>query len=185
MTNTTADITHNFHPFSQLLSRNWEKTMGKTLHWKQPKRFQSKYLLRSQDHNWGTLHYEGNHFVRRAIAKTSDCEWRFKYIRFSLPKITILKENEFFAQASLETNWGWQSDLILGNDQHFYWKPTYHTENEFCFLNHENLPVMFLRSRYGFFKLEADVEIDPSFSHNSYLPLLTMLGWFLMLLRHR
>lgn len=185
MLNTIADRLTNTNPFSQALSQSGERTEGQILRWTQPKRLQSDYLLRSNDQVLGTLQYENNHFIRRAAAKTAEGEWRFKYTRFSLPKVTISNNDNLLAEAILETNWGWYGNLDLPDGCQYLWKPTEPSENEFCFLTPEDHPVVYFRPRFGFFKLESEVEIDPAVLHNPQLPLLTMLGWFLVLLRLR
>jgi hypothetical protein len=183
MINTNIDILTDTQPQSLPLSRNWEITKGQTLHWKQPKRLQSEYQLHSQDHIWGKLKYDENHFIRLATAKTAEKAWVFKYTRFTLPKVTIQKKNDLVAQATIETNWGWQGTLIFPEGHRYTWKSTGYAEQEFCFLTHDDHPVVYFKPRTGLFKLEAEVEIDPSVLHHPNTPLLSMLGWFLVLLR--
>jgi hypothetical protein len=187
MINTNTDILSKKHPLSLPFSRNWEITKGKMLLWKQPKRLRSEYQLHSQDHLWGSLNYENAHYIHRAIAKTAEEEWIFKYTRFSLPKVTVQMKNDLVAQAIIETNWGWRGTLIFNDGPRYTWQSTDHaqigSDNEFCFLTPEGHPVVFFRPRTGLFKLEAEVEIDPAVLHNPRIPLLTMLGWFLVLLR--
>jgi hypothetical protein len=183
MINTITDILTNTQSLPLTLSHNWEIIKGQTLHWKQPKRLQGEYLLQSQDHTWGILQCDENHFIRRANVKTAAEEWRFKYTRFSLPKVTIQIKNNLVAQAIIETNWGWRGTLILADNLRYTWKTTGYTEDEFCFLTKDNHPVLFIRPRTGLLKLEAEVEIDPAILHNPHLPLLATLSWFLVLLR--
>lgn len=181
MLNTIADRLTNPNSFSQ----SWERTEGQILRWTQPKRLRSDYLLRSNGQVLGTLQYENNHFIRRAAAKTAEGEWRFKYTRFSLPKVTISNQDNLLAEAILETNWGWYGKLDLPGNYRYVWKSTGSSENEFYFLTPEDHPVVYFRPRFGFFKLESEVEIESAVLHNPHLPLLTMLGWFLVLLRMR
>jgi hypothetical protein len=183
MINTNTNTLSNTHPLSLPFSQNWEITKGETLQWKQPKRFHSEYKLYLEDHLWGTLLLDENHLIPRATAKTANQEWGFKYTRFSLPKITVQKKHDLVAQAIIETNWGWSGTLILADGHRYLWKPTDYAENEFCFLTVEKHPLVFFKPRRGFLKLEADVDIDPVVLHNPHLPLLVILGWFMILLR--
>lgn len=183
MINTNTKILTDTQPLSLTFSRNWETTKGQTLQWKQLKRFRSEYQLHSQDHVWGTLSFNDNQFIPRATATTAEKEWAFKYTRYTLPKVTVQKKNDLVAQAIIETNWGWYGTLIFADGHRYVWKSTDHAEKEFCFLTREHHPLLFFKPRTGLFKLEAEVEIDPAILHNPNLPLLTMLGWFLVLLR--
>ena len=183
MINTNTNISTNTQSLTLPFSQNWEVTKGQTLQWRQPKRFRREYQLHSQDHTWGTMLFDENHFITRATAITAEKEWNFKYTRFSLPKVTVQKKNDLVAQAIIETNWGWCGTLILADGRRYTWKSTDHTENEFRFLTSNEFPVMYFRPRVRLFKIEAEVEIDPTVLHNPHLPLLTMLGWFLVLLR--
>lgn len=131
----------------------------------------------------GTLKYDDNHFIHRATAKTAEKEWVFKYTRLSLPKVTIQKGNSLVAQAIIDANWGGQGTVIFPCDRRYTWKSTGYTENEFCFLTPDHHPIVFFRPYTGLLKIEAEVEIDPAASHHPNTPLLSMLGWFLVLLR--
>ena len=42
----------------------WEKIKGQILHWKQPNRFHSEYILQSKDHLWAKLQYTGSRCKR-------------------------------------------------------------------------------------------------------------------------
>jgi hypothetical protein len=183
MHNTIPDVITNTLPFSLALSHGHEKTKMQTLYWQQPKRLKEEYYLRSQDQVLGSLYSQNNYFLRRAVAKTSEQKWVFKYLRLSLPKVIVHHKNKQVAQAIIETNWGWSGTVIFEDQYQVTWKPTHHTDGEFCFLLPENHPVVFFRTRPGFFKIEAEVEIDPAVLHNLHLPLLVMLGWFFVLLR--
>jgi len=180
-----TNILSNTAPLSLPFSRNWEATKGQTLQWKQQKRLRSEYQLHSQDHLWGTLQFEKNQFLPRATAQTANQEWGFKYTRFSLPKVTVQKKNDLVAQAIIETNWGWRGTMILAEGPRYTWKSIEYAEKEFCFLSPDNHPMVFIQPYTSFLKLEAEVEIDPAVLHHPHLPLMVMVGWFLVLLRLR
>jgi hypothetical protein len=183
MIKTNTDILTNFHTSSLPLSRNWESIRGQILQWKQPNRLHKKYHLHSQDHILGTLLYDKNYFIPRATATTADKEWKFKYTRFSLPEVSIKKENDLVAKATIETNWGWHGTLIFTDGIRYTWKSNDVDEREFSFFSPKDHPVVFIKPHIGFFKVEAEVELDVAISHSPHKPLLTMLGWFLVLLR--
>jgi hypothetical protein len=155
------------------------------MQWTQPKRLKNDFLLRSQDQIWGTLQYDDNSFIHQALARTAQEDWRFKYTRYTLPKVTIQKKNDIIAQAILETNWGWRGTLILPNHKRYSWTSTDDSDTEYQFVKSDGQALVIFRPRFGFLKLEAEVEIDPAFQRNPHLPLLTMVGWYLVLLRLR
>ena len=181
MIKTNTELLTNIQTLSLPLSRNWESAKGQILLWKQPKRLHKEYHLRSQDYIWGTLHYDKNYIISRATAKTADKEWKFKYTRFPLPEVSVKKEKDLVAKATIETNWGWHGRLIFTNGPRYTWKSNDVDEKEFSFLSPQDHPVVFIKPRIGFFKVE--VEVDVTSLHSPHLPLLSMLGWFLVLLR--
>jgi hypothetical protein len=183
MINTQTNILGTLCQIHPALSRNWEETKGQNLYWRQPKRLRNEFVFGSQNQTWGTLQYQEDHYIRRATAKTADRQWNFKYTRFSLPKVTITQHHNLIAQTILETNWGWRGTLILPNEGRYTWELIDETEKGFRFLTDDGYPLISFHPRFGFLKLEAQVDIAPSVSHHPHLPLLTMLGWFLILIR--
>jgi hypothetical protein len=160
-----------------------EKTKGQTLSWRQPQRFKRNYLLKSKDKIVGSLIFNGNNFIRRGIAGTEDGELRFKYSRFSLPKVTISTKGNLLAEIILEANWGWHGSLDLPGGYQYKWKPSDEYQKQYHFSDKDDYPIVIIKPRLGFFKFESEVEIDPSGIKNPHIVLLTMLGWFLVLLR--
>jgi hypothetical protein len=169
--------------YHQSTSRGLEDNKGQTLSWKQPQRFKNNYLLISQDQVVGCLNFEGNNFIRRGIAGTEIGELRFKYSRFSLPKVLISTKESLLAEVILEANWGWYGSLDLPGGYQYNWKPSDTYKNQYFFTDKEDYPIVTFRPRLGFFKFESDVVINPTGYENPHLWLLTMLGWFLVLLR--
>jgi hypothetical protein len=185
MIETQADLLSSITQFHQTQTNNWEIARGQTLRWVQTKVLGSDYQLYSQKHVLGSLRYIETRFLRQGIAKTTEGEWHFKYTRFSLPKVTIQRKNDLVAQAVMETNWGWYGTLIFPDNVRFLWKPKDEAENEYCFLNLSGHELVSFYPRYSFLKLEAEVEIHPTALQNPRIPLLTVIGWFLVLLRMR
>lgn len=183
MTETSDTLLTNHQFFHQSVSRGLEKTKGQTLSWRQPQRFKSSYLLKSKDNVVGSLTFSGNNFIRRGIAGTEDGELRFKFSRFSLPKVTISTEGNLLAEVTLEANWGWYGSLVLPGGYQYKWKPSDTYKNQYHFTNMDDYPIVTIKPRLGFFKFESEVAIDPAGIKNPHIIMLTMLGWFLVLLR--
>ena len=169
--------------YHQSIWRGLEKTKGQTLSWRQTKRFKSNYLLKSQERVVGSLSFEGNNFIRRGIAGTDVGELRFKYSRFSLPKVTISTKESLLAEVILEANWGWYGSLDIPGGYQYKWKPSETTKNQYHFTDLDDYPIVTIKPRLGFFKFESEVAIDPASFGNPHISLLTMLSWFLVLLR--
>ena len=183
MIETSDSILTDNHIFHQSVSSSLEKTKGQTLFWRQPQRFKKIYLLKSVDKVQGSLTVYGNNFIRRGIAGTEDGELRFKYSRFSLPKVTISIKGNLLAEVILEENWGWHGSLDLPGGYQYIWKPSDTYKNQYYFTNIDNYPIVTIKPRLGFFKFESDVDIDPAGVKNPHIVMLTMLGWFLVLIR--
>lgn len=169
--------------YHQSFERSLENTKGKTLFWRQPHRLKNNYLLNSLDQVLGTLSFGGNNFIRRGIAETQEGKLKFKYSRFSLPKVTISTETNLLAEIILEANWGWYGSLDLPGGYQYKWKPSDAYKKQYHFSDKDDYPIVTIKPRLGFFKFESEVEIDPSGIKNPHIVLLTMLGWFLVLLR--
>jgi hypothetical protein len=165
------------------LESDWSITKGQTLQLIQPIRFRYDFLLKSEKKILGRLQYKAGNSIRIADVTIAQTEWKYKFLPLSLPNVTIYKNENLFAHAVLETNWGWQGSLIISEKYFYRWRSIDHTDKELCFLSGGKKPVVFIRPRMRFLRIEAGVEIDNLSLHNPHLPLLTMLGCFLMLLR--
>jgi hypothetical protein len=183
MIETSESLLTDYQYFHKSVSGSSEKTIVQTLSWRQPKRFKSNYLLKSKDKVVGSLIFNGNNFIRRGISGTEDGELRFKYSRFSLPKVTITTKGNLLAEVILEANWGWHGFLDLPGGYQYKWKPSELYRNQYYFTGSDDYPIMTIKSRLGFFKFESEVDIDPAGINNPHLSLLTTLGWFLVLIR--
>ena len=183
MIETSNTLLTNHQYFHQSVSSELKKTIGQTLSWRQPQRFKNNYLLKSKDKVLGSLTFSGNNFIRRGIAGTEDGELRFKYSRFSLPKVTISAEGNLLAEVILEANWGWYGILDLPGGFQYRWKPSESYRNQYHFTGSDDYPIVTFKSRLGFFKFESEVDIDPTGINNPHLSLLSTLGWFLIIIR--
>jgi hypothetical protein len=183
MIETKYPLVTNHQFFLQSSLSVLEKTKRQTLSWRQPKRFKRNYLLKSEDKVVGSLIYNGNNFIRRGIAGTEDGELSFKYSRFSLPKVTISTKGNLLAEVILEANWGWHGSLDLPGGYQHKWKPSELFRNQYHFTSSDNYPIVTIKSRFGFFKFESEVDINPAGINNPHLSLLSTLGWFLVLIR--
>ena len=183
MADAIADLLISKQKFPRDLFHSWEIPQGQNLRWRQPKRLQRNYLFGFGDRVLGALEFEENYYLQRATAKTAAGEWRFKYTRYSLPKVTIQKKDNLLAETILETNWGWRGNLKFPGGYRYTWVPANFRENEYTFISAENFPVVRFWPRTRILKFESEVEINPAIYHDPHIQLLTMLGWFLILMR--
>jgi hypothetical protein len=154
------------------------------IRWIQPKRLAPYFELCSKQSLYGTLEYSGNR-TTIAIATVAEGRWRFKYTRFTLPQISISHNNKPDVETILEPGFDWSSTLKFSDGQRLFWRPIDQRELQWGFISTSGNPILSISPRPRFLKLEADVHLNPVSSAHPHLPMLVLLGWFLVLLRQR
>lgn len=164
------------------------QVISSTIFWVQPRISERQFELRTQSGLLGTLHFE-NVFGTLANAFTADGRWTFKRVGFLNPRVTI---REAGGTTDLAVYWprlsgyGW---LEFGKGNKYQWKPTNFWGSECGFFDIRDELVYVARPGQDHFKLsdlvktQALVEIGPSGRGSVDLPLLLMLGWYLMILQ--
>ena len=161
--------------------------VGMQLHWIQPKTFERWFELRVGESLFATLCFE-KAFGTLATAESADGSWTFKRVGFLNPRVTV---REVGAEANLAIYqpkfWG-DGSLEFPDGRVFHWKSTNFWGTQWGFADSgENLlfalkPGVDKPKLSDLFKTQAIVEIDPRGRALAELPLLVLLGWYLMIL---
>jgi hypothetical protein len=161
--------------------------IGLQLYWVQPKTFERQFELRTEDGLFGGLRFE-TALGTLATASSATGRWTFKRVGFLNPRVTI---REAGANDDLAVYWpklwgdGWL-EFVKGSK--FLWKATNFWGTEWGFSNVQEELLFVLKPGVekpklsDLLKTQAVVEIGPQGHGQAELPLLLMLGWYLMIL---
>ncbi len=157
------------------------------LYWVQPKTLKRQFELRTENNLFGTLDFETT-LGTLATAKNATGHWTFKRVGFLNPRVTIREigaDNDFAIYHPKFWDDGW---LNCTDGKNFHWKSVNFWETEWGFTNAQEQLLFTLKlgvEKLKFsdiLKTQAVVNVDPQGSILAELPLLLMLGWYLMIL---
>lgn len=161
--------------------------IGIPIYWVQRKMSERQFELRTMENVYATLSFEATRGTL-ATATSTTGRWTFKRVGFMNPRVTV---REAGAAEDLAVYWpkhwghGW---LEFAKGNRFCWKPTNFWGTERGFVDEPGDPLFVLKSgaeKPKFsdqLKTQAVVEISSRGYGLAELPLLLMLGWYLMIL---
>ena len=154
-----------------------EVAMGELV-WVQPARLKQEFELHAGADVVGTLRFERSSL---AIGETADQRWTFKREGFWHPRITVRVQGSDANVALFSPGWVGGGTLDLdGRQLRFvaanFWHSQWH------WVDAQNKPVVHFKSHQGLLKTEGQVEIEPDAITSPDLPLLVVLGWYLLVL---
>jgi hypothetical protein len=163
--------------------------IGLQLYWVQPKTFERQFELRTQNGLFGGVRFETD-WGTLATASSATGRWTFKRVGFLNPRVTV---REAGANDDRAVYWPklWRGDgwLEFVKGGRFHWKSTNFWGTEWGFSNVQEELLFVLKpgvekpKMSDLLKTQGVVEIGPQGHGQAELPLLLMLGWYLMILR--
>ena len=157
--------------------------------WVQPKFNQRYFELRSNDLVIAKLQFQSPFGSLASAASASDT-WTFKRVGFFNPRVTVRKESEELDIAVYRPRWtGADGIVVLDNGRKYHWKTANFWATEYVFLDQEGtIPLRFHQGieeakLADVFKIQARVEVDSQMVGNPDLPLLVLLGFYLIILQ--
>lgn len=159
----------------------FQQMAGQPLTWEQPKRAAHRYELRAGDTTLATLRWESA-FHARAIAQTADgAAWSFE--RKGFGGSSVLVSSSFSTGATFKRfGWGSNGQLTLPDGRAWRWEQQGHWGTSWAWLGTDGQPLVKLQQQAGFFKMTGLVQIAPGAESLPELPLLVLLGWYLMVI---
>ena len=161
--------------------RRIAELVGQSLKWEQPSALKMEYELRTVGGELtATLHFRSS-FGSFATAESADGCWTFKRIGFFQTKVTIRACGSDDDIAIFKTNtWSGGGTLELADGRTFqaasnFWQTKFGFETE----SGEKL-IEFQKS--GLLHLSVTVEIQPGALSTAELPLMVMLGCYLIVM---
>jgi hypothetical protein len=169
----------------------FSRSLGQQLHWVQPKAMERNYELRTEDRVVGALAFP-KAFGSLAAAATVEGDWSFKRAGFFKPFITVRQEGGDTDVAVYRPKWtGMQGTLEFADGNVFLWSTANFWATRFQFSDASGQPLVTYQSGLeewklsDLFKSQGRVEIDPSAYALRELPLLVLLGWYIILLHEQ
>ncbi len=146
--------------------------------WQQPARSKRAFELRAGDEVVATLRFARGSL---AEAEAANHRWTFKREGFWHPRVTVRVEGSDTDVAVFKPSWSGGGTLerpqepvklIAANMWHsqWVWQVT------------KDVPLVHFKSHQGFFKTSAEVEVSRGAVDPADVPLLVLLGWYLILL---
>ena len=162
--------------------------VGTPLYWVQPKTFERWFELRAGDQVVATLGWETS-CGTLARGTTADGSWTFKRVGFLNPRVTVRQSRSEVDLAVFWPRWLGDGTLEFAYGKAYRWQSTNFWASDWMFTATDGTPLVAFKegSREGglsnLFKMQSLVEIHPQARDLAELPLLILLGWYLMILR--
>jgi hypothetical protein len=147
--------------------------------WVQPARLNQEYELRAGEEVVGRLRFQRSSLATGDSAYQS---WTFKREGFWHPRITIRVPGSDDNVATFQPGWagGGTLELAPGNQLRFAAANFWHSQWDW--LDPQNQPLVHFKSHQGLLKVEGQVSIETAAIKSPDLPLLVVLGWYLLVL---
>ena len=150
--------------------------------WVQPARMKQDFELQAGDEVVGSLNWQR---ASLAAGETADQSWTFKREGFLHPQVTVRVPGSDDNVALFHPRWagGGTLDLQQGKQLRFVAANFWHSQWDW--LDAQKTPLVHFKSRQGLLKVEGQVEIETEAIQSPELPLLVVLGWYLLILFSR
>ena len=164
------------------------KVAAMPLYWVQPTTFERWFELRSGDHVVATLGWKTS-CGTLAGAESADGHWTFKRVGFLNPRVTVRDAGSEIDLAIFWPNWLGDGRLEFAGGDVFRWQSTNFWATNWCFTDSGGTPLVAFKpgaeeaKLSDMFKQQAMVEVRPEGRAVPELPLLVLVGWYLMILR--
>ncbi|MBA4407191.1 hypothetical protein C0389_07955 [bacterium] len=157
------------------------------LSWTQPKTTHQMFELKLKDNLYGTLHFPKS-VGSLAEAETLDGKWTFKRVGFFTTRITVRKSGDENDLAVFKPNLMASSGVLEFSDgKKFQWSAANFWETKFEFKDADGGEIVTFRSGMedhklkDWFKTQARVEIPEHKYNLPELPIMILLGWYLII----
>lgn len=159
---------------------------GAVPEWIQPKAMGRSYELRSDESLFASLVFRSA-FGSFATAEYRGGRYTFKRVGFFTPHVTIRREGDEEELALYRPNWTGSQGMLDLDGSHLIWKPANFWATRYGWYLGKDMLLLYRQGTEekhvsDLFKTQARVEIGEAAWQNESLPLLVMLGWYLVVL---
>jgi hypothetical protein len=157
-------------------------TLLSNLKWVQPSAFRNDYELRAGDEVAASLRFRSA-FGSFATGESADGCWTFKRVGFFQTRVTIRQCGEESDVATLKNNtWSGGGTLEFPNGRKLLVTTSF-WQTSLQFTTDSGSPLVQFNTG-GMIHLNATVDIDPAAADLTELPLIVLLGWYLVVMMH-
>jgi len=151
------------------------------LFWQQPRAFKAEYELRAGDELLATLR-KSSAFGTPMDAEIGASRFTLKTEGFLRSRITIREAGATGEPAVFgRTGFLGAGELALPDGRSYRWKMASFWGGRWAFLDDSDRPLVSFTSRNRFLRAGCEVEIGPGALARPELPVLVLLGWYLLL----
>jgi len=156
--------------------------IGQPMKWAQTKAKERTYELRAGDDVLARLVWQ-KPSGSLALAESADGKWSFKRTGFFSPKVTVRAPASESDIAVFTPDWHvGKGSLEMAGGSRYRWATTSFWRSEMAFCNERGQPLVQYTPEWLLQLAAAKVEVTPAGVAVSELSLLTVLGWYFMLL---
>jgi hypothetical protein len=161
------------------MKASWRGVAGTPLLWRKAPGQKRTWTLLDGDETLATLRRE-KALGTLATGEAAGRRWTFKRVGFFRVRVTIRPEGSDQEIGVFHPRWTGGGELALADGRRFGWGQTSFWRQEWIFVAGEADEL--IRFRCGWSMAKAEVTISPSGGRVAELPLLAVLGWYLILL---
>ncbi len=159
--------------------RSISELAGTELLWEQPARTKRDFELHAGEELLAVLRFQRGSLADAAVA---DCRWTFKREGFGHPRVTVRMPGADTDLAVFRASWtgGGTLEFAAGNVARLSVANVWHSQ--WLWHGKDEAPLVRFKARQGFMTTSALVDISAGAGKSEDLPLLVVLGWYLILL---
>lgn len=147
--------------------------------WTQPARSKQAFELRATSDVVATLQFER---ASLATGEAAEQGWTFKREGFWHPQITVRLAGSDANLAVFKPAWTGGGMLELPEGRVLKFSAANFWHSQFSWLDPSGKPLVQFKSHPGLLRMEGQLDIAPDAIALSELPLLVVLGWYLLIL---
>jgi hypothetical protein len=152
---------------------------GQELVWVQPSRTTQAFELHAPNEVVGTLQFQRSSL---AAGAAEDRQWTFKREGFWHPQVTVRAPGSDINAAVFKPAWSGGGTLELAPGRSLRFGAANFWHSQWDWQDADNAPLVHFKAHHGFMKMEGQVEIETAATPLPELPLLVVLGWYLLIL---
>jgi hypothetical protein len=152
---------------------------GQELVWVQPARLRQDFELRASNDVVATLRFER---ATLASGETAENRWTFKREGFWHPQVTVRVRDSDANAAVFIPAWTGGGTLELPQGRLLRFGAANFWRSQFGWSDSAGKPLVHFKSHQGLLKMEGQVDIETGALADPELPLLVVLGWYLLVL---
>jgi hypothetical protein len=160
------------------------------LYWAQPKAFERRFVLRTGEHELAWLEFRSA-FGSLALAEAAQGRWSFKRVGFLNPRVTVRLPDSEDDLAIYTPRWtGGGGGLEFPGGRAYVWQAANFWASQFCWRHMLGDDLVLFspgseeHTLSNLVKHQAQVILAAAARSLPDLPLLVLLGWYLMILQH-